>query len=72
MIEVKVWKIISTVYQTNRAEERLLIESYCSNSPAINLLRVFRYNSNGSRTEEEENGCVIFMDDYNEGSIVAN
>ncbi|KAL1216732.1 E3 ubiquitin-protein ligase MBR1 [Cardamine amara subsp. amara] len=66
VIEVKIWKITTKVYNIDKASENLLIERYGSvladDSPVMNLLRS---NSNGSV------GCVICLEDYKEGSIVA-
>lgn len=66
--EVKIWKIKTKVYKIDIDSEKLLIEKYCSDSPAKKSLPVFGYNNNNPKGST---GCVICMEDYREGSIVA-
>lgn len=65
VVEVKIWKITTKLYNIDKASENLLIERYGSvledDPPVIHLIRC---NSNGSV------GCAICLEDYKEGSIV--
>lgn len=60
VVEIKICKVKTEVYEFNRAAEEMLIESYHPNPAAPRV-----YNS--TRREQE---CVICMQGYSMGSIV--